>query len=157
LAVIAAVARLKHFHGGGESGARVWFYDQSAKHLYAAPRDLIPPDGSDDTRVRAVVIGFQGMGNEPSQLKIAYLEKYKPELKALLDRAQAAHAAKRLFTEDIPSQSSAYFQDNTLVKRPGEESWHPIGSEEARQIIAEWRDWLGPAGQSPIISVPPIQ
>jgi len=157
LAVISAVARLKHFRGGGEAGARVWFYDQSAKHLYAAPRDRIPPDGNDDTRVRAIVIGFQGMGNEPGQLKIAYLEKYSPEFKSLLDRAGAAHAAKRPFTEQIPSQSSAYFQDNTLVKRPGEDTWHPIGSEEARQIIAEWRDWLGPAGQSPVISVPTIQ
>jgi hypothetical protein len=148
---------VRHFRGDGEAGARVWFYDQSAQRLYPAPRDLIPPDGNDDTRVRAMVIGFQGLGNDVSQLKIAYLEKYSPEFKALLERAQAAHAAKQPFREKIPSQNSAYFQDNTMVKRPGETSWHTAGTEEARQIMAEWREWRGPAGQPPIISVPSIQ
>ena len=157
LAVIFAVARVRHFRGGGEAGATVWFYDQSAKRLYRAPRGLIPPDGNDDARERAIVIGFQGIGNEVSHLKIAYLEKYSPEFKALLERAQEAHAAKRPFGEPIPSQSSAYFRDNTLVKRPGESSWHTTGTQEARQITTEWHEWRGPAGQPPIISVPSIQ
>ena len=138
---------MRHFRGDGEAGAKVWFYDQSAKQLYPAPRDLIPPDGNNDNRVRAIVIGFQGMGNEISQLQIAYLEKYSPEFKALLERAQAAHAAKRPFAEKIPSQNSTDFQDNTLVKRPGEASWHAVNTEEARRIMAEWREWRGPAGQ----------
>jgi hypothetical protein len=157
LAVIFAVARVRHFASEGEAGAKVWFYDQSVNRLYPAPRDLIPPDGDDEVRVRAMVIEFQGMGNEMSQLKIAYLEKYSPEFKALLERAEAAHAAKRLFGEQVPSQNSPYFQDNTLVKRPGEASWHTTGTEEARQIMAEWREWRGPDGQRPIISVPSIQ
>jgi hypothetical protein len=157
LAVVFAVGRLRQFRASGEAGARVWFYDQSAGKLYPAPRNLIPPDRNGDKRVRAVVIGFQGLGNDVSQLKIAYLEKYSPEFKALLDRAEAAHAARRPFMETIPSQGSDYFRDNTLVKRPGEASWHTAGSEEARQIVAEWREWRGPGGQSPIISVPSVQ
>jgi hypothetical protein len=157
LAVVFAVAKVRHFHGGDEAGARVWFYDQSARRLYPAPRDLIPPDGHDDARVRAVVIGFQGLGNNISQLKIAYLEKYSPDLKALLERAVAAHADKKPFSEKIPSANSPYFQDNTMVKRPGETSWHTIGTEEARQLMADWREWRGPAGQPPIISVPSMQ
>jgi len=157
LAVVFVAGKVRHFRRDGEAGARVWFYDQSAKRLYPAPRDLIPPDGNNDNRVRAVVIGFQGIGNEISQLRIAYLEKYSPEFKALLERAQAAHAAKRPFLEKIPSQNSPDFQDNTLVKRPGEASWHAVSTEAARQIMAEWREWRGPAGQRPIISVPSIQ
>jgi hypothetical protein len=157
LAVVLAVAKVRHFRGDGEAGARVWFYDQSAQRLYPAPRDLIPPDGADDTRVRAVVIGFQGMGNSVSQLKIAYLEKYSREFKALLERAQAAHAAKQPFGEKIPSRDSDYFQNNMMVKRPGEASWHTAGTGEARQILAEWREWRGPAGQPPVISVPSMQ
>jgi hypothetical protein len=152
-----AGAEVSRFRGGGEAGVKVWFYDQGAKRLYAAPRDRIPPDGDNDVRVRARVIGFQGMGNEVNQLKIAYLEKYSPEFKALLERAEAAHAAKRPFREKVPSQNSAYFQANTLVKRPGEGSWHTTDSAEARQMMAEWRNWRGPAGQPPIISVPSIQ
>jgi hypothetical protein len=156
-ALIFAVAKVRHFGDGSEAGARVWFYDQHASRLYSAAHSLIPPDGNDDTRVRAVVIGFKGMGNDVSQIKIAYLEKYSSEFKALLERAAAAHAAKRLFEEEIPSQSSAYFRDNTFVKRPGEASWHSIGTGEARQIVTEWREWRGPAGQPPIISVPSIR
>jgi len=86
LVVVFAAAKVRHFRSGGEAGARVWFYDQNAKRLYPAPRDLIPPDGNNDNRVRAVVIGFQGMGNEISQLRVAYLEKYSPEFKALLEQ-----------------------------------------------------------------------
>jgi hypothetical protein len=157
LAVVFAVARAIHFRGDGETGARVWFYNQSTRRLYAAPRDLIPPDGKDDARVRATVIGFQGMGNNVDQLKIAYLEKYSPDLKALLERAEAARASKRPFVEKIPPPNSAYFQDNAMIKRPGEAAWHAIGSGEARQIMAEWREWHGPAGQVPIISVPSMR
>jgi hypothetical protein len=157
LAVVFAVAKVRHFRGDSETGARVWFYDQSAQRLYPAPRDLIPPDGNDDTRVRAMVIGFQGLANDVSQLKIAYLEKYSPEFKALLERAVEAHAAKQPFGEKIPSQNSAYFQDNTMVKRPGEASWHTVGTEEARKMMAEWREWRGPAGQPPNISVPSMR
>jgi hypothetical protein len=153
LAVVFAVAKVMHFRADGETGARVWFYDQSAQRLYPAPRDLIPPDGHDDTRVRAIVIGFQGMGNNVSQLKIAYLEKYTPDFKALLERAQAAHAAKQPFRENVPGRN----RDNTMVKRPGEDSWHPLGSEEAIKMMAEWRTWRGPAGQAPMISVPSLQ
>lgn len=157
LAVAFAVAKAKHFHREAEAGAMVWFYDQNTKSLYAAPRGLIPPDGRDEMRVRATVVGFQGMGNKVGQLKIAYLEKYTPEFKALLERAEAAHAAQRPFEEKIPSQSSTYFQQNTLVKRPDETSWHNFGSVEARQSMAEWHNWRGPAGQPPIISVPSVQ
>ena len=156
-ALFLAAAKIRHFRNDGEAGARVWFYDQNARHLYPAPRTLVPPDGNDDNRVRAVVIGFQGMQNDARQLQIAYLEKYSPELKALLERAQAAHAARLLFTETMPSPNSAYFQDNTLVTRPGEASWHTIGSDEGRQLTSEWREWRGPAGQRPIISVPGMQ
>jgi hypothetical protein len=157
LAVVFAFTKVRHFRGDGEAGARVWFYNQNAQRLYPAPRDLIPPDGNDDARVRAMVIGFQGLGNEVSQLRIAYLEKYSPELKALLERAQAAHVAKKPFTEKIPSRDSAYFQDNFLVKRPGEAAWQNTGTGEARQIMAEWHEWRGPGGQRPIISVPSMQ
>jgi hypothetical protein len=157
LAVVFAAGKARHFRGDGEAGARVWFYDQSANRLYPAPRDLIPPDGDNDTRVRAMVIGFQGLGNNVSQLKIAYLEKYSPDLKALLERSVAAHAAKQPFTEKIPSRDSDYFQNNFLVKRPGEASWHTTDTEEARRLMADWREWHGPAGERPIISVPSMQ
>jgi hypothetical protein len=156
VAVMWAVDNVKHFNRG-EAEAKVWFYDQNAKRLYPAPRDLIPPDGNSGFRVRAMVIGFRGMGNDVSQLKIAYLEKYSPEFKALLEEAAAAHTAKQPFTKQIPSANSDYFRENTFVKRPDESEWHSVGTDEGRQIMADWREWSGPAGQSTFISVPSVQ
>jgi len=154
LAVAYALRNVRHFHGGGEDGARVWFYDQQSRRLYSAPRDLIPPDGKNDVRVRALVVGFQGLPNDPSQLKIAYLEKYSPDFKALLERAEAARASRLPFTEQIPSPNSPYAEQNTFVKRPSDSVWQPTGSPAARAIIEEWRSWQGPGGEAPIISVP---
>jgi hypothetical protein len=156
-ALLVAFNRARHSPGVGETGARVWFYDQAAHRLYSAPRDRIPPDGNDDSKVRAVVIGFQGMGNEVGRLRIAYLEKYGPGLKALLERAEAAHAAREPFTEKIPSNGSDEFKNNTFVKAPDESSWHTLGSAEAREIMSAWREWRGPAGQMPLVSVPAME
>ena len=154
VAVTFAVVKVTRFREAGEAGAKVWFYDQKSNRLYPAPRNRISPDGKDDTRVRAVVIGFQGMGNKPGQLKIAYVEKFTPEFKALLERAESAHAALRPFSEEVPLANSAYYQTNTFVKRPRDAVWRSVGTDEGRQIMDEWRDWRGPAGQAPVISVP---
>lgn len=157
LAAVLGYSKVKQFRNTGEEGARVWFYDQGAQRLYPARRYLISPDGDDDRRVRAMVIGFQGMGNEVSQLKIAYLEKYSPGLKGQLERAMAAHAARLPFKEKIPAKGSLEFDENMFVKRPGEAAWHSADTEEARRLMTEWRDWRGPSGQMPIISVPSMQ
>jgi hypothetical protein len=141
----------------GDGEPRVWFYDQSKQRLYAAPGDIISPDGKFDTRVRAMVIGFRGMGNDPENLRIAYLEKYSPDFKALLERANAAHRHRRPFTEKIPAPGSPYARENTFVKRPEEASWHSLGTAEARQILSQWRQWHGPAGEAPVISTPAAQ
>jgi hypothetical protein len=157
LSLVVAFNKATHFHRQGEAGARVWFYDQTAHRLYPAPRDRIPPDGSGDSKVRAVVIGFPGMENDMRQLKIAYLEKYAPDLKALLERAEAAHTARKPFTEKIPSNASDEFKNNAFVKAPDEVDWHKLGTAEAREVMSAWRDWRGPAGQMPFVSVPSME
>ncbi|HEY3855747.1 MAG TPA: hypothetical protein VGO67_15270 [Verrucomicrobiae bacterium] len=154
VAVVFAVIKVTQFHESGEAGAKVWFFDQKSNRLYPASRNRISPDSNDGNRVRAVVIGFKGLGNDPRQLKVAYLEKYSPEFNDLLERASAAHAASKLFAEEIPPPSSAYYQTNTFVKRPGDAEWRAVGSDEGRQIMADWREWHGPGGQTPVISVP---
>ena len=142
----------------GEEGAKVWFYDQSEKRLYEAPRDTIPPEegigGPGGDGVRAVVVAFRGEQSDPRKRRIAYLETHTPALKELLDRARAAHAAGRAFMERIPPRDSDYFCTNTLVKRVEEAEWHLIGSSEGRAVMSEWRSWRGPDGQPPIVCVP---
>ncbi len=153
MAVLFAVSRVRGFHGGGEAGAKVWFYDEHAKRLYAAPRDLAPPDG-DEWRVRAVLVGFKGLKGEGLSQRIAYLEKYSREFKALLDRARAAHEARRPFEEKIPASGSDYAKANTMVRRVDETAWHRMDEPEALEITREWRGWTGPGGEPAIIRMP---
>ena len=152
-AVTLAVVRLSAFGQNGDTGARVWFYDESAKRLYAVPADTIPPhkgtSGRRSDGVRAVVVRVPG-GKD----RIAYLETYSPELKALLEKVREAHAAKRPFTGQVPARDSDYFQTNALVRRVEEPTWHPSNSPEALAIVAEWRSWGGSGGIMPAISTP---
>ena len=69
------VTRASGFRKTGEESARVWFYNQKTKRLYAARRETVPPEGNG---VRAIVVTFEGEETEPSKSKIAYLEKYSP-------------------------------------------------------------------------------
>jgi hypothetical protein len=156
-ALAVEIERGQFLRGASSKDAKVWFYDERAKRLYAASADLIPPAGRDGRRVRATVIRFVGMPNDQEHVRVAYLEKYTPELKALLERAEAAHASRRPFTEKMPPPSSPYFRDHTLLKAPGETAWHALSTEEARHLRIEWQTWRGPAGQSPMISEPDSQ
>ena len=151
----------KHFHGAwqsGEDGAKVWFYDQSERRLYAAARDTVPPDkgvgGPSGDGVRAVVVAFPGEQNDPRKRRIAYLETHTPALKELLDRARAAHASGRPVTQPVPPRESAFFRTNTLVKRVEEAQWYPSDSNEGRMVMSEWRSWRGSGGQLPVVCVP---
>jgi|SRR5579863_1782090 len=134
-----------------EDGAQVWFYNEGAKKLYAMPRDSVPPDEK-SRGVRAMVVTFRGQGNK--ERKIAYLQSYSPDLKKMLEAAGAAHRASQPYTGKIPAQGSAWFQDSTLVKRVTDSGWSTAGSDEGRQILAEWKTWRGPDGDEPIISTP---
>jgi len=151
-------SRLHASWRSGEEGAKVWFYDQSEKRLYEAPRDTIPPDkgigGPSGDGVRAVVVAFQGEQSDPRKRRIAYLETHTPALKQLLDRAQASRASGGAFMERIPPRDSDYFRTNTLVKRVEETAWHLTGSAEGRAVMPEWQSWRGPDGQPPIVCVP---
>jgi hypothetical protein len=157
-AVLWAIPRAASLSRTGDQSARVWFYDQSEKRLYAASPDIPPPDkgvgGKRNDGVRAVVVGFEGAQSDSHNRRIAYLQTYTPELKTLLERIHAARAARRPFEGHIPSRDSDYFQTNTLVSRADETTWHPISSPEGQRIMAEWRTWRGPDGQEPRVVTP---
>ena len=163
-AVLAAAAvafvskRISGLRKSGEEVATTWFYDQSEKRLYQVPRDTIPPDkgigGRSGDGVRAVVVAFRGDTGDPRKRRIAYLETCTPELKDLLEKAQAARASGHAFKERLPERNSEYFQTNSLVKGPDETEWHASNSPEGRRAMMAWRSWRGPDGQPPIVCVP---
>jgi hypothetical protein len=142
----------------GEQGAQVWFYDQSERELYPAANHTLPPDhgigGKAADGVRAVVVAFRGDTADPRTRRIAYLETYTPELKALLEQVQTAHRAGEPFAGRVPPRDSDYFQTNTLVKSVDEGDWHFLSSAEGRKLTTAWRTWRGPAGQPPMVCAP---
>lgn len=142
----------------GEDRARVWFYDQSAKRLYAVPTDTVPPHkgvgGRSGDGVRATVVAFRGEQSDPQKRRIAYLETYTPELKQVLEQVRSAHGAHQKYSGPLPARDSDQFQTNTLVKRPEGQGWVPVSSPEGRRIQSEWRSWRRSDGQSPIVCVP---
>src|SRR5688500_11646647 len=79
---------------------KAFFYDLSEKKIFTAPRTAVPPIKgiNDDVEdgVTAVVISTTGDPKDKKSWKIAYLEKYSPELKASLEKAQATGKASEI-------------------------------------------------------------
>jgi hypothetical protein len=145
--VVYEIRGISHHH---DRQNMVWFYDESEKELYQMPVTTISPDrgigGSSGDGYRAVVVGFTGYKHDKSRRKIAYLEKYSPELKQALDVVIAARAAGHIFTGSVPSPQSEYFQSNKLVKRQNDAEWYAVNTSEGQKIMNEWRSWSGPDG-----------
>jgi len=158
LATVFVVSRVNAFRQTGEEGARVWFYDQSEQRLYAVPASTIPPHkgigGLSGVGVRAVVVTFRGDPRDAEARRIAYLETYAPDLKALMEQIRQARLGGRAYAGPSPPRESDYCQTNTLVRRVNEPAWHTSNSEEAQTIRSEWRAWCGPQGQPPMVSAP---
>src|SRR5579871_3041837 len=145
-----AVSSLRSSMRSSHAGSHVWFYDESEKKLYSMPDTTIPPDkgigGPGGDGEKAVVVTFGKDWHDRSKWRIAYLQKYTPELKNILDRLIVARAAHRIFDGSVPARQSEYFQSNTLVKRVEDHDWYPANSDEGKRIVAEWRDWRGADG-----------
>src|SRR5947199_7207856 len=124
-----------------------FFYDMSEKKLFAASRELLPPirglKGNDENAVRAVVIS-NGNPRDKANQKIAYLEKYAPELKQHLEKVREGKA------EPLPRGARDSFR---FVKRVNDAEWRPVNSPEGEKILAEW-NVPGPDGKFPIVCVP---
>ena len=158
LAVIAAsvLVALRMIGGvapSGESQARVWFYDQSERRLYAMPRSAIPPDagvgGESGDGVLAIVVASEG-GEE----RIAYLQTYSPELQAVMTQLRDARESGQPFKGRKPTPDDPFVLRNTLVRRVDDAKWHDMLSGEARKLTREWRTWHDAAGRPFEIRMP---
>lgn len=150
-----AVSSIRSSLRSGHAGNRVWFYDESEKKLYSMPDTTIPPDkgigGPSGDGEKAVVVTFGKDWHDRTNWRIAYLQKYTPELKKALDELMIARAAHRVFDGSAPSRQSEYFQSNTLLKRVEDHDWYPANSDEGKKILTEWRAWRGANGSGPVI------
>jgi hypothetical protein len=150
--VILALAGLfayRFFRQDNGISEKAFFYDLSEQKLFAGPRAKVPPikglKGPEEDAVRAVVISTNGNATDRSTWKIAYLEKYSPEAKRQLERAQAGGGPPELSRTEILS--------HRFVKRLNDPRWFPMDSAEAEHIVSEWAA-PGPDGTSPLVCTP---
>jgi hypothetical protein len=150
LALLAVAAFLLARFLARDSGVSetTFFYDLSEKKLFAAPREALPPvkglNDAEEDAVRAVVIALDGDPQDKAARKIAYLEKYAPELKQHLEKVRAGEA------EPLPSKAR---DELRFVKRVDDAEWYPLSSPEGQKIVTEW-NVPGPNGTFPAVCVP---
>jgi len=127
---------------------KTFFYDLREKKLFAMSREALPPirglNGAEEVAVRAVVIATNGNPEDKAHRKIAYLEKYAPELKQHLEKVRDGKA------EPLPRGARDSYR---FVKRLEDGEWHTVNSPEGEKILGEW-NVPGPDGKFLIVCVP---
>ncbi len=131
----------------GRGGAKAFFYDLSKAQLFVADASMIPPirgiDGAEEDGVKAVVI--EDKPGDKNGRRIAYLERYSPELKQDMEMARANNTA--------PLIGRGGAQALRFVRREQEKEWFPMISSEGQKIVSEWTT-PGPDGLSPVVCTP---
>lgn len=149
LAAGGALVLLFRSCSGDTQQAKGFFYDLSAQRLFDGPIDSIPPirgvDGPDTDGYRAVVVSISGKPQDRSSWRVAYLERYSPELQAQMERARQGGPP--------PSLSRSESQAHRWVRRTNDTEWAPIASETGERIVTEWAQ-PGPDGVTPIVCIP---
>ena len=128
---------------------KAFFYDLSEQRLFTAPRTAVPPikgiKGAQEAAVRAVVISTTGDPKDKSSWKVAYLEKYSPELKKQMETAQA--------NGNSPQMGRTEAQAHRFVKRMADSQWFPMDSPQGEAIVNDWAT-PGPNGVTPVVCAP---
>jgi hypothetical protein len=147
LLAVAGLGFARFFNRDDGVSEETFYYDESEKKLFAAPRESLPPikglNNTVEDAVRAIVITY-GNPEDKSKQKIAYLEKYAPELKHSLLEVRAGKA------EPLPS---AIRNGYRFVKRPEDPEWRRVNTPEGQAIINGW-NIPGPDGKFPVVCVP---
>jgi hypothetical protein len=144
---LVAGALVFNWWRGGQAEAKAYFYDLSKGELFVANANLIPPirgvDGVEEDGVKAVVITPKP--EDKKNRRIAYLERYAPELKRDMEEARAKNSA--------PMIGRAGAQALRFVRREKDKEWYPLVSPEGQRIVSEWTA-PGPDGLSPVVCTP---
>ena len=123
-----------------KSEALQYFYDESEQKLFTAPVDSIPPiKGINDDQfdgVRAIVIAPKGRCGDESVRRIAYLEKWSPQLKQQMEAAERAKAAGHAVPNLVGRSQRKFHQ---FVRRTESTQWYHMNTDEAAKIMATLR------------------
>lgn len=134
--LVAGVLALRLFGASHEIGDRAFYFDESEAKLYVGPAGQYPPlrgiGGAPEDGVSAMVYVCTEDASKDDR-RIAYLQKYTPELIAELEKARREHDEQGSISEPIDRR---YMSAQTLVRRVDEDQWHPQSSPEGQAIIA---------------------
>ena len=154
LIALAALRFAAFLREGRQPAENAYFYDLSARKIFVAPRTSVPPirgiDNDEPDGMRAIVVSASGNPRDKAGQKVAYLEKYAPELKQQLEAMQTGHEVSNTSGSRI---SRAAAQSLRFVRRLSDETWYPVNSAEAEKIMTQWQV-AGPAGTRPVVCVP---
>jgi len=150
-----AAFRFSHYLGErAQAGENAYFYDLSERKLFVAPRTLVPPirgiNNDEPDGMRAIVISTSGNPKDKTSQKIAYLEKYAPELKQQFEAMQSGQETGARSGSHISRGAAQSF---IFVRRLNEETWYPVSSTEGEKIMTEWQV-PEPDGKTPVVCVP---
>ncbi len=154
LLTAAGLRFVRFFREGGPRDDRAYFYDVSERKLFVMSRTLVPPiRGINDDEfdgMRAIVVSTSGNPDDKTSRKVAYLEKYSPELKRQIEAMQSGQESTG---EPAGRISRVAAQSFTFIRRVNEETWYPVNSSEAEKIMTEWQV-PGPDGKTPVVCAP---
>ncbi len=123
-----------------EREALEFFYDESEQKLFTAPIGSIPPiKGINDNQldgVRAIVIAPKGQRDDESAHRIAYLEKWSPQLKQHMEAAAKAKAAGHSVPNVVDRSQRKFHQ---FIRRRDSPQWYTMNTDEAAKIMATLR------------------
>lgn len=148
-AAAAGVFLLVRSLTGDATRTGVFFYDESARRLFVAPMGSVPPiagvDGPDADAFRAVVVSVTGNPDDKASRRIAYLERYSPEMKAQIEAAQAGGPT--------PAIGRSEGLAHRWVRRTNDTEWIPMADPRSEEIVSGWAV-PGPAGETPVLCTP---
>mgnify|MGYP000077009709 CR=1 FL=1 len=150
-----AAFRFSRFLGErGQSDEKAYFYDLSERKLFVARRTRVPPirgiNNDEPDGMRAIVISTSGNPKDKASQRIAYLEKYAPELKQQFESMQSGQESGAPSGSRISRGAAQSF---IFVRRLNEETWYPVNSTEGEKIMTEWQV-VGQDGKTPVVCVP---
>jgi hypothetical protein len=146
---LAAFFTYRFVTRGSGVSEQAFFFDVSEKKLFTAARSSVPPirglNGEEEDGLRALVISTNGDAADKTAWKVAYVEKYSPELKRQMQNAQQTGAA--------PEMGRALALQHRFVRRLSDTQWFAMDSPEAERIVSEWA-LPGPGGVTPVVCSP---
>lgn len=153
VALLAAAGYLLYRQtlGRKDPGELGFFYDVSAGRIFTASRIAPPPirgtDGPDEDGFRAVVISTTGKPADRASWKVAYLEKFSPELRQRTLEAQRSGESLTMGRMEL--------QGHRFVRRveDGDAAWHAMNTPEGEAIASAWAT-PGPEGITPVLCTP---